>query len=82
MNPLRPIALRTQPLPPIRPMPPPGRSLRKELPGGGGFNGGTTNQPGITPPVGDALLPLCLLAFCYLCYLAFRARKHRFYFTA
>ena len=55
---------------------PPGRSLRKELPGGGGFNGVTTNQPGITP-VGDALLPLCLLALCYLCYLAFRARKHR-----
>ena len=56
---------------------PPGRSLRRDGGPGGGFNGGTTNQPGLTPPVGDALLPLCLLALCYLAVLAFRACKHR-----
>ena len=59
----------------------PGRHLHKANGPGSGTTDPATNQPGITP-VGDALLPLCLLALCYLCYLTFRARKHRFYFTA
>lgn len=54
----------------------PGRHLRKtdgDAPPT--TTGGTGGDPTITPPVGDALLPLFLLAFCYLCYLAVRARK-------
>ena len=40
-------------------------------------HGGTTNQPGLTTPLGDALIPLLLMAMAYATYLLLRRRKNR-----
>lgn len=37
-------------------------------------NGGTTDQPGFTTPLSDAMLPLTLMALAYAVYLILRKR--------
>ena len=46
----------------------PGRSLRKGGGAGSGFSGGTGNQPGITSPVGDAIIPLLIFSIAFIAY--------------
>lgn len=46
-----------------------------KAPPSGGFSGGTTNQPTINTPLGDALLPLLLMAIGYAIYIRVKRKR-------
>lgn len=46
-----------------------------KAPPGGGFSGGTTNQPPVNPPVGDAMIPLLLMAIGYAIYIRVKRKR-------